>query len=463
MKLHPLDDAPLSGFHKRLALYAAGGPFLDGYILSSIGVALVAAGPELELSTVMKGLIGAGALIGMLFGGAVSGFLTDRFGRQVMFTLDLGLIAAISVSQFFVTEGWMLLVARLFLGACVAADYPMASSLLTEFSPRKYRGQFLSGLVCMFFIGAAAAYFVGDAMLRHLGDDGWRWFLASAAVPALTLLLLRLGTPESPRWLLSRGRGSEAQQVLTRVYGAHVTVADIAQDAGPTSTWRDLLRRGYLGRLVYVVIFYTCSNIPVFAIYTFGPEILGAFGLESISDNIGSAVLEFLFLIGVVTALLVINKTGRRRMVIWGSILAGLALLVLGLAPEASPLVVVTAFTSFAIFNGGPQVLTWVYPNELFPTAIRATAVGIVTALTRVGSAVGVFLVPLSLEHLGIGGTMLIAAAILIFGGVVSIIWAPETTGLSLDEASSIDNGAGGHRPAAQTGQSPLAAKSDRY
>ncbi len=61
MKLHPLDDAPLSGFHKRLALYAAGGPFLDGYILSSIGVALVAAGPELELSTVMKGLIGAGA------------------------------------------------------------------------------------------------------------------------------------------------------------------------------------------------------------------------------------------------------------------------------------------------------------------------------------------------------------------------------------------------------------------
>lgn len=179
-------------------------------------------------------------------------------------------------------------------------------------------------------------------------------------------------------------------------------------------------------------------------------------------------MLEFLFLIGgVVTALLVINKTGRRRMVIWGgSILAGLALLVLGLAPEASPLVVVTAFTSFAIFNGGPpQVLTWVYPpNELFPTAIRATAVGIVTALTRVGSAVGVFLVPpLSLEHLGIGGTMLIAAAILIFGGVVSIIWAPETTGLSLDEASSIDNGAGGHRPAAQTGQSPLAAKSDRY
>lgn len=442
MKPHALDDAPLSGFHKRLAVYAAGGPFLDGYILSSIGIALVAAGPQLNLSPVTEGLIGAGALIGMLFGGAISGFLTDRFGRQVMYTLDLGFIAVISVLQFFVTEGWMLFVARLLLGAAVAADYPMASSLLTEFAPRKYRGPFLSGLVCMFFVGAAAAYFVGDAMLRQLGDDGWRWFLASSAAPALVLLILRLGTPESPRWLLSRGRDAEAQDVLTKVYGPHVTVADLPAATGSSLTWRDLVRRGYIGRLAYVVTFYTCSNIPVFAIYTFGPDILAAFGLSGISHNVGAAVLEILFLVGVVAALLVINKTGRRRMVIWGSLLAGLSLLVLGVAPGAPTLVVVAAFTLFALFNGGPQVLTWVYPNELFPTAVRATAVGLITALTRVGSAVGVFLVPLSLEHIGIGGTMTITAALLILAGLVSVRWAPETTQLNLDDASGLDQGA---------------------
>lgn len=447
MKPNPLDEAVLTGFHKRIALYAAGGPFLDGYILSSIGVALVTGGPELELSTVMTGLIGAAALAGMLFGGVLSGFLTDRFGRQVMFTLDLGLIAALSISQFFVTEGWMLLVVRVLLGACVAADYPMASSLVTEFTPRKYRGQFLSGLVCMFFVGAAVAYFIGDAMVRHMGDNGWRWFLASAAVPALILLLLRLGTPESPRWLQSRGRDNEAQNVLTKVYGAEVTVADIAPESGRTITWRDLLRGGYFGRLVYVVVFYTCSNIPVFAIYAFGPAVLGAFGLESFSDNIGSAVLELLFLIGVVVALMVINATGRRALVIWGSIVAGLALLTLGVAPGAPTLIIVAAFTLFALFNGGPQVLTWVYPNELFPTEIRATAVGIVTALTRIGSAVGVFLVPLSLENWGIGGTMFMAAVLLLFGGIVSIFWAPETTGLTLDEASSIEDEAEEHSP----------------
>lgn len=443
MSAHVLDDAPLSGFHKRLALYAAGGPFLDGYILSSIGVALVVATPQLGMSAAMAGLVAAGALVGMLFGGAISGFLTDRFGRQVMYTLDLALIATFSVLQAFISEAWMLLALRVLLGAVVAADYPMASSLVTEFTPRKYRGPLLSGLVCMFFVGAAAAYFIGEAMM-HLGPDGWRWFLASAAVPALALLLLRLGTPESPRWLASRGRHDEAQQVLTKVYGPGASVDDLAETTTTaTVTWRDLLRGGYLGRLVYVVIFYTCTNIPVFAIYAFGPAILSALGLGAASDNVGSAVLSLLFLIGVVVALWVINKTGRRQMVIWGSLVAGASLLILGVAPAAPVWVLVLAFGVFALFNGGPQVLTWVYPNELFPTPIRATAVGLITALTRVGSAVGVFLVPISLQHLGIGPTMLIAAAILIVGGVVSIFWAPETTGMTLSQASGLRVDAG--------------------
>lgn len=438
MKSHVLDDAPLSGFHKRLAAYAAGGPFLDGYILSGIGVALVALAPELGVSSFMEGMLGAGALLGMLVGGAVSGFLTDRFGRQVMYTLDLGLITLFSVLQFFVTEAWMLLVLRILLGAVVAADYPMASSLLTEFTPRRYRGPMLSMLVCMFFVGAAAAYFVGDVLVAS-GPNGWRWFLLSSAVPALILLVLRLGTPESPRWLLGKDRREDAQAVLTRVYGPGFSVDDLEpENQGPKFSARDLLRGGYAGRMTFVITFYTCSNIPVFAIYAFGPKILSALGLGGANANVGSATLSLLFLLGVVAALLVINRSGRRRMVIAGSLVAGFALLLLGLFPEAPIWILVSVFATFALFNGGPQVLTWVYPNELFPTEVRGTAVGLITAFTRVGSAIGVFLVPISLTHLGIGPTMLMAAAILIFGGLISIRWAPETGTLTLDDASSI-------------------------
>jgi MFS transporter, putative metabolite transport protein len=84
-----LDDAPLSRFHKKLALYSSGGPFLDGYVLSIIGVAMVQITPQMELSGSAQGLIGAGALIGIFLGAFAGGYLTDRFGRQVLYTIDL--------------------------------------------------------------------------------------------------------------------------------------------------------------------------------------------------------------------------------------------------------------------------------------------------------------------------------------------------------------------------------------
>lgn len=108
------------------------------------------------------------------------------------------------------------------------------------------------------------------------------------------------------------------------------------------------------------------------------------------------------------------------------------------------------AFVGFSLFNGGPQVLTWVYPNELFPTEVRGTAVGLITAITRIGTAVGVYLVPLALVTLGVGPTMVLAAAILGIGFLASLKWAPETTALDLDEASAAPG---------RTGRSSAAAR----
>src|SRR4029450_5239884 len=86
---HPLDDAPLSRFHKKLALYASGGPFLDGYVLSIIGVALVQISPAFKMSSAQEGLVGASALVGIFLGAFLGGWLTDKFGRQALFNIDL--------------------------------------------------------------------------------------------------------------------------------------------------------------------------------------------------------------------------------------------------------------------------------------------------------------------------------------------------------------------------------------
>lgn len=442
-----LDDAPLSRFHKKLALYSSGGPFLDGYVLSIIGVAMVQITPQLNLSASAQGLIGASALIGIFLGAFAGGYLTDKFGRQVLYTVDLIAIIVCSVAQFWADDPVWLFVLRLLIGMAVGADYPIATSLLAEFTPRRYRGPLLGGLVVMWFVGAAVAYIVGE-MLLSLGDDGWRWMLASAALPATLIVLLRLGTPESPRWLANKGRTQEAEQVIKQVYGPDAGLSDLPEEARENVDLKAIMRSGYGGRMLYISAFWTCSVVPLFAIYAFGPAILDALNFQGGLANIGEALITVMFLIGCVVALLMVNRMGRRPLVIHSFIWSGLALLLLGLFPDAPSTVIMTLFALYAVIIGGTQILQWVYPNELFPTEVRGSAVGLASSASRIGAAVGTYLVPLALADWGIGGTMLAAAVISLLGAVISVLWAPETRGMALHEAAALTPRTGPAEPA---------------
>ncbi|MFE5708953.1 MFS transporter [Rhodococcus koreensis] len=428
----------MSAFHKKLAVYSSGGPFLDGYVLSIIGLALVQIGPTFDFTATQEGLVGAAALIGIFLGAFLGGWLTDLFGREVLYTVDLIAIIVFSIAQFWVDGFWWLFILRLLIGMAVGADYPIATSLLAEFTPRRYRGPMLAMLMVAWFIGAAAAYIVGDLLSRFGGDDAWRWMLASAAVPGLMIVLMRLGTPESPRWLMQKGRVAEAEAVVAKVFGPDATLDQIPADQETEKVNLKLLyRSGYLGRMLFVSVFWTCSVVPVFAVYAFGPRILEALGLSGGMENFGSALITIFFVIGCLVAVAVINKIGRRTLLIQSFLLSGIALLGLGIFPQSSPTIVLTLFALYAVLIGGAQVLQFVYPNELFPTEIRGSAVGLSSSLSRIGAAIGTYLVPLALVHVGIGPTMLLAAVVTLVGFIFSVVWAPETRGLSLDEAAS--------------------------
>jgi putative MFS transporter len=117
---------------------------------------------------------------------------------------------------------------------------------------------------------------------------------------------------------------------------------------------------------------------------------------------------------------------------------AGLAMLFLGFFPDAPAWVIMLLFIAYAVFIGGTQILQWIYPNELFPTEIRGSAVGLASSLSRIGAAVGTYLVPLSLTGIGIGGTMIIGAVITLIGAGISFAWAPETRGKTLAECAAL-------------------------
>lgn len=431
-----LDDAPMNSFHWRLTIFSSGGPFLDGYILALIGIALVQAVPALHMSTLWTGLIGASALVGVFIGGLVFGPITDRIGRKLMYMIDLAAIVVLSIAQFFVTEDWQLGLLRFLIGVAVGADYPIATALVAEFAPSKWRARLLGGLNAMWFVGATVAAFVGFLLLSV--DDGWRWMLVSSAIPAVIIVIARTSIPESPRWLASRGRVEEAQAVLVQTIGAGAVLEDLPPDE-PAGSLRSVLRAGYLRRVVFISIFWSATIITLFSIYSFGPQMLQLFGLQDGNQaELGYGLINLFFLVGNVVALLVVERMGRRPVLIGGFAVSALGLAYLALFPHSSLWAIALAFAVYAIFNGGPSILEWIYPNELFPTEVRAAAVGLCTAISRIGAAVGTFATPWALTQLGLSTTMWIATAIAVIGAVVSWFMAPETKGRTLQQTARL-------------------------
>ena len=438
-----LEDIPLNTFHKKLTVYSSGGPFLDGYVLSVIGIVMLQITNDLQLSALWQGLIAASALIGVFFGGFIGGWVTDKLGRKVLYLLDLIAIIGLSVAQLWVESGIMLFILRLLLGIAVGADYPIATSYLTEFLPRKYRGILITVMIVIWFIGAATAYVVGEIALRYAGDEAWRWVLASAAVPGILFLIARSGTPESPRWLVSKGRIAEADHIVKKIFGSQYSAADLqetSQKSGPKITVWNLFHSGYGKRMLFVCLFWTCSIVPIFAIYAFAPTVLKAMNVPEDQASLGAAAITVLFIFGCVLVGFIINKLGRKRLLIHSFFWSGLMLLLLGLYPNASSSIVLLLFAGYAIAVGGSQVLQYLYPNELFPTEIRATAVGLGTSVSRIGAAVGTYLVPIALSDIGIANTMIIAAGICWIGGVATWVLAPNIDALSLSDAASLSS-----------------------
>lgn len=438
--LTSIEDVPLNAFHQLMTLRAGGGWILDGYVLSIIGVAIVQFSDYLKLDSFWQGLVAASAMLGTFCSGFLGGWLTDRFGRRRLFFVGPVLFIAGSLGTFWVESGTALFVLRFLVGVGVGLEYPVAGSLLTEFLPQKHRGPRLAGLTILWFVGAALSYMVGNFILARTGADGWRLVLASSAVLGTLLFLVRLGTPESPRWLVSKGRCAEADRVIQGVYGPSFSVANMPREASERKvSLGDLLHSGYGKRMLFVIAFWTAAVVPMFAVYSFAPVVLEALHLKGDWASFGSVAITLLFVVGCVIATRLIDSMGRRPLVIHSFLWSTLALLGLGAFSGGSQIAVLLMFGAYALFIGGAQVLELVYPNELFPTEVRAFAVGIGSSMTRVGSAVGTWLVPVSLQTLGIGNTMYAAAAVSFVGLLASFCLAPETRGMSLEQASSLD------------------------
>lgn len=429
-----LEDLPLRPFHLRVAFSGTGGQFSDGFVLGIIGIAVSMAAGPLHLDALWMGLLGAASLAGLFFGSMFAGPIADKYGRRTIFAFDMLLFAVISAGQYFVTSPAQLLILRLLLGLILGADYVVSKSLVTEFSPRRYRGRLLSVLAAAWAAGYVGAYLVGFA-IRDIGPDAWRIMLAASGVPALLILPFRLGVPESPMWLTRRGRSDEALSILRRKFGPDVTLpVPTAVPEQRLGAWSELFSPRWRKNTLVGCVFYTCQVIPYFALGTFSPKVLQAL---QVKDNfVGGVVYNVLLFAGAILGLLIIDKLSRRTFLIGTFYLAALGLAALAYA-GFGPIGTMIAFGLFACILSAAANLEFVYPPELFPTHLRASGVGLAVASSRFGSAISTFLLPLAVQHVGIHSALGGCVAVLVFGGVFCHALAPETGRENLSDMSA--------------------------
>lgn len=427
------DDIPLNRFHLRITALTFCANFSDGYELGIIGIALPVISDQLGFGPVWTGLLGASALVGIFLGAITVGWAADRVGRQRLYLLDFLLIAVASVLEFFVNDPAQLFALRLLIGFGIGADYALGPTLVAEFVPRRYRGGMLASLTVLWTVGYVAAFFAGNAVTAP-GSDSWRWLLASSAIPAVAVVLLRIGTPESPRWLLSRGRTAQARDVVRRFAGPSVDFDGFARDHVPErrAGYGELFGRQRWRNTVFGIVFYNSQTIPYFAIYTFLPLVLLKMGAGT-EDTTADGLLNGFLLLGSLGGLWLVAKLPRRALTTWSFAVLTLSMLPMAIWPDAPVLVLFPLFLIFTFTMSAAVNLDQVYPPELFPTDIRSSGVGLLNGMSRIGSAIGTFLLPLSLDSLGFSPTMLVLTAVLGAGLVVSLAWAPETKSVALD------------------------------
>ncbi|MFC7596527.1 MFS transporter [Terrabacter sp. GCM10028922] len=430
---------------RRLVAVLIGGMFLDGYILGIIGPVTSDMTADLGLSPLWVGLIAAGPLFGIFIGSPLGGWATDKWGRKPLFLIDMGLFVIASslqffagALQFFADSAVQLFLVRLLMGVAIGGEYSIGWPLMSEFAPARLRGRLLGVTLIAWYAGFMVAFLVGHLLVDST-DLSWRVILGSSTLIAVVLFLARLGLPESPRWLIDKGRRKEALTVARRYMDSSEEISDVVHEGDhtplPQGSVKTLFSRQYWRATLFTSGFWFCAVAPYFAIATFADSVLEQYGLSG--GLAGGVGLSAVALIAVVITVLLIDKAGRRVLTVPPQWLCTALLAIIGLWAGAPPLLVLVLFLLFSFFNAIYTTLTGIYPTEVFPTEIRGIGTGFAAAVSRIGAGLGTFLLPWTMTNLGAGPTMLIAAGVAAVGAGLSQWLAPETKGKSLTETAA--------------------------
>lgn len=436
-----LDSQPLGAGHRRVMLLSGLGWMFDAMDIGLLSFVLVALAKEWELTQGQVGLAISVSLFGMFVGAAASGALADRYGRKPLLMATL-LVYSIATGLTALAWGFgALLVLRFITGLGLGGELPVASTLVAEVSPARQRGRMIVLLESFWAYGWILAALIGYLVIPELG---WRVVFVLGALPALYVLVLRRGLPESPRYLLRRGRHAEAREAA-RQFGVEVEepVRGEAEDAPPVSGMgiRVLWTAPYARRTAMLWVLWFGMVFSYYGIFTWLPQILATSGYSLVRSFEYVLLITLAQIPGYFSAAYLVEKWGRKATLVSYLLGCGAATLVFGLRgfgvdTSGAELVLWGSLVSF--FNLGAWGVVYGYTPELYPTAARGSGAGWAAGIGRIGGIAGPYAVGLMLGAPGLGALAVFSMFATVLFVIAADVWilGEETRGRTLDDIS---------------------------
>lgn len=423
--------------------FGALGGMLYGYDTGVISGALLFIKQDIPLSHFMQGLVVSALLIGAIVGAGFSGSISDRWGRRRVVLLIAIVYIIGALGSAFSSDASMLVISRIVLGLAVGGSTALVPLYLSEMAPTHIRGTLASLNQLMITIGILVAYIIN---FLFSSIDGWRWMLGLAVIPAIGLVIGVAFMPESPRWLVKKGREKDARGVmkLTRKpEEIDSEIHEIKETEKSQESAMTILKAHWLRPMLVAGIGLAVFQqfIGINAIIYYAPTIFSKAGLgasTSILSTVGIGIVNVLL---TLVAVATIDKVGRKKLMLWGNVGMVISLVVLACIIFFAGLTASTAWVTvvflgiFIVFfaaTWGPAV--WVMLPELFPLKARGAGTGITTLFLSAGNLVVSLLFPVLLAAIGIAWVFLIFAAIGVLAFIFVSAFVPETKGRSLEE-----------------------------
>lgn len=431
-----------------ISFISALGGYLFGFDFAVISGALPFLQHQFNLDTYWEGFATGSLALGAIIGCLVAGGMADRYGRRKGLLLAAIVFGISSLAMAFAPNRDLFIASRFMAGIGVGMASMLSPMYIAEVSPAALRGRMVAINQLTVVIGILVTNLVNYS-LRNYGEDAWRWMFGLGVIPSIVFFLGVIWLPESPRWLVLKGKIDEARRILDKIGGTDYSDASIqsiqhsqkaANNQGGLSA---IFQKGIFTAVVAGVVLAVFQQLcGINVVFNYTPRIFASIGVSQSEQLLQTVFIGAVNLVFTILAMVLVDKAGRKPLMLFGAgSLTVLYIVIVNMLAKGSPNVAWALMASIGVYAMSLAPVTWVLISEIFPNRVRAVASSIAVLSLWAAYFVLVFTFPILFEKFR-DNTFYIYSVICFLGTL--FIWARvrETKGKTLEE---LEGFIGGH------------------